>query len=277
MERALFINNLQQLNRLKNFDRIYYGSEFCQNLIPALDNLKIIFSATKRKGKKLTLLTPYVTRYGLEKLEPLFQYLNKQNSQTEIVFNEWGIFKLIKQDYRNIKPVLGRLLTKQRRDPRTYNILLNKQKPKMIFNKKTKKTFILIPKEIPPSLYEHFKGSVINVPIFQEFLLANNIKRVEIDNLAWNMKVEVNKRIGVSIHLPYAYVTTTRLCGLINLTYSTCRTECQKYYFSFKNSSSPLPFYIWGNTVFYKSKIPEERYLKERGIDRIVYNSNTPI
>ena len=83
------------------------------------------------------------------------------------------------------------------------------------------------------------------------------------DNLVWDMKVEVNKRIGVSIYLSYAYVTTTRLCGLINLTYSVCGRECQKYYFSFKSSLSPLPFYIRGNTVFYKSKILEEQYLKK--------------
>jgi hypothetical protein len=276
MEKAVFISNSKQLNRIENFDRVYYGSEFCQNLIPTLDNLKIIFSATKNK-KKLTLLTPYVTGCGLEKLKPLFQYLSKQNSRTEVVFNDWGVFKLIREGYRNIEPVLGRLLTKQRRDPRIYNILLNKQKPTRIFDKKSKKTFVFIPKETPLSLYEHFKGSVINVPVFQEFLLANNIRRVEIDNLAWDMKIEVNKRIGVSIYLPYAYVTTTRLCGLINLTYSACGRECQKYYFSFKNDVSPLPFYIWGNTIFYKSKIPKEGYLKERSVDRIIDNSNTPI
>lgn len=275
MEKVLFINSPKQLNRLKNFDRIYYGSEFCQNLIPSLGNLKTIFSAIKRK--KITLLTPYVTSYGLERLKPLFQYLNRQNNQTEVVFNDWGVFKLIKEDYRNINPILGRLLTKQRRDPRIYNILLNKQKTRHIFDKKTKKTFILIPQETPLSLYEHFRGSVINVPIFQEFLLDSNIKRIEIDNLIWDMKTEVNQRIRISIHLPYAYVTTTRLCGLINLAHTTCKTGCQKHYFFLKNSSSPLPFYICGNTIFYKSKIPKEQYLKRKGVDRIIYYLDAPI
>lgn len=91
------------------------------------------------------------------------------------------------------------------------------------------------------------------------------------------MKIEIPKEIGVSVYLPYAYVTTTRLCGLINLTYTACKKECQRYYLSFKSNLSSAPFYIRGNTVFYKSEIPEEKYLKGKHIDRIVYEPEVPI
>jgi len=277
VEKAVFIHNSKQLSCAESFERIYYGCEFCQNLIPTLANLKKVFSVAKSRKQGLTLVTPYVTTRGLEKIKFLIQYLDKQDSQTEVIFNDWGIFKLIHDSYRNLKPILGRLLTKQKRDPRAYNILLNKQKPRIVFDKHRKEEYILYPEMTPPSLHEHFRGSVINVPIFNEFLLNNNIKRVEIDNLVWDMKLEVDKRIGVSIYTPYAYVATTRLCGLINLTCSSCKLECQKHYFLLKYSSSDLPFYIWGNTVFYKKEIPKERDLREKGINRIVYNSGMPI
>lgn len=218
----------------------------------------------------------------------MLEFLDAQDERIEVIFNDWGVFKLIREDYKNVEPVLGRLLTKQRRDPRAYDILLNRQRAKRIFDKKSNKTSIVISKKVPPSLYEHFKASVINVPIFQKFLLDNGIRRVEIDKLVWDMKIELPKEIGVSVYLPYAYVTTTRLCGLINLTYTACKKECQRFYFSFKSNSSPAPFYSRGNTVFYKSEPSKGRYLKERHInsvrcllskriDRIVWEEEIPV
>jgi hypothetical protein len=302
MEKALLISDIRQLDKINHnlrfadnrkpstknrFDRIYYGAEFCENKIPDLNTLKRVYSSAKKFKKRFTpsensltgftLLTPYVTTFGLKRLEPLFGYLDSQNSNIEVVVNDWGVLKLIRDNYKNLQPVLGRLLTKQRRDPRAKDILLNRQKAKRVIDEKSKKTFILIPKKVPTSLYEHFKGSVINTPIFQRFLLDNGIRRVEIDNLVWDMKIELPKEIGVSIYLPYAYVTTTRLCGLINLTYSACQKECQRYYFSFKSDSSPVPFYIRGNTVFYKSEMPSIEYLRQKHIDRIVYELEVPV
>jgi hypothetical protein len=272
MEKAVHLAGPGMLRLAKDYSRVYYGTEFCQNLIPSPDELKVMLCATGAKGKKLTLLTPYVTDRGLERLRPLFKYLDKQESRTEVVFNDWGVLKLLSDEYGNLEPVLGRLLTKQRRDPRAAAALLNTQRAQKKFDAETGTTNILIPKENPASLYEHFRGSVVNAPIFREFLLARGIRRVEIDNLAWDMKVETGKRIGVSIYLPYAYVTTTRLCGLLTMSYAACRKECRKYFLSFKSPSSPYPFFIRGNTVFYKSKTPTQRYLRERGVDRIICN-----
>jgi len=277
MQKALVISHIRQLDKIGDFGRIYYGTEFCQNLIPTLDDLKRIFSLVKRKKKNFTLLTPYVTDFGVKKIAPLLEFLDTQAQRIEVVFNDWGVFKLIREGYKNLEPVLGRLLTKQRRDPRAYDILLNRQKAKKIFDKKSKKTAIIIPKKVPLSLYEHFKASVINMPIFQKFLLDNNIKRVEIDNLVWDMKIEMPKEIGVSVYLPYAYVTTTRLCGLINLTYAACKKECQRFYFSFKSNSSPVPFYSRGNTLFYRTEFTQGRDLVSRGIDRIVWEEEIPV
>lgn len=274
MERAVFVNNLNNLGKLKRFDRIYYGSEFCQNLIPVTRDLDKIFSITN----KVTLLTPYVTGYGLEKLEPLFNYLDKQEGSCEVVFNDWGVFKLIKDKYNNINPVLGRLLTKQKRDPWLREILFSKQKfSKVFFDNLTNTKVITKSKRIPKALSEYFKDTPVNAPILQGFLLKNKIRRIEIDNLAWEMKINVNKNLGVTMHWPYGYLSTTRLCGLINLTYSKCSKKCQKYFFSFKKQAGKVPIYIRGNTVFYKTRLPENQYLERMGINRLVYYNQVPI
>lgn len=277
MERALFISNPAQLNKLNNFSRIYFGTEFCQNNIPSLGILKEMYSFTHKHNKEFTFVSPYVTTLGLKKIEPLLKYLNERNNTTEVVFNDWGVFKFIKENYKNIKPVVGRLLTKQQRDPRACDTLLKKVRITTKFEEKSRKLSIFIPKRIPFSLLEYFKGGLFNTPVFQQFLLSNGIKRMEIDNLIWDMKIKVDRKIGISIYLPYNYISTTRLCGLLNLTYSVCNKECHKYYLSLINNSTSVPFYIRGNTIFYKSIIPSAPYLKKRRIDRIVWESEVPV
>jgi len=281
MENAIAVNNNSRLNKIEGFQRVYYGNEFCQRLIPSLNALKAAYASIKKQKKNFTLLTPYVTNSGMEKIACLLDFLGRQDEHNEVVFNDWGVFSLLKKRYKKLEPVLGRLLTKQRRDPRAHDILLNCQEARRVFDKQNKRTYIMIPKEAPPSLYEHFKASVINAPVFQDFLITNGIRRVEIDSLAWKMKIKVNPEIGISVYLPYAYVSTTRLCGLVNLTYRECKKRCKDFYFSFKSPSSPADFYIKGNAVFYKTmprnkdvsaaSYPRLRYSLPKGINRIIW------
>ncbi len=277
MEKAVFINSVKQIARTAGFDRLYYGAEFCQDLTPSLNDVKNVVSAAEKQGKAFTLLTSYVTGEGLKRLRPLFEYLNARDGRMEVVCNEWGVFRVLRREYRNIRPVLGRLLTKQRRDPRMYNILLNRQKPQWVFDERNRKKVLVLPKKVPAALLEHYQGSVINLPAFQDFLLSHDVQRVEIDHLPWDMTVATGRKIQVSVYGPYAYMATTRLCGTINLTSGACGKECRKRYFRLERLASPLPIYVWGNTVFYKAIMPEEKYLKERGIDRIVRNDRAPV
>lgn len=270
-EKALLTNEIRDEEN-SAYSRIYFGSEFCQNLIPSLDTLKKQYFLAKDKDQAFTFVTSYVTNAGLEKLDNLLSFLNDQQN-VEVVFNDWGVFKLIKDNYSNLDLVLGRLLTKQRRDPRMLKILEGRQKARKINQilAGKKETIILIPKEVPSSLFEYYRGSVINAPIFQKYLLSQDIKRVEIDNLVWKMSVKVDKRIRVSIYLPYGYITTTRMCGRLTLTYESCKKECKRYFIQLEDSSLPVPFYIIGNTIFYQSETPSDKYLEKLGIDRVVY------
>ncbi len=266
-EKAILLNRIEEID--KDIDRIYFGNEFCQNLIPTLNTLKKWYIFAKDEGKGFTFVTPFVTNAGLTKLKSLLAFLDYQKN-IEVVFNEWGVFKLMKDNFRNLIPVLGRLLTKQKRDPMMLRILLGKQKAR-VMRMTDKTTRILFPKKVPHSLFEHHQASVIDVSIFQKFLFSEGINRVEIDNLVWEMKVRTNKEIGVSIYLPYGYITTTRMCGKLTLTYKACGMECKRYYLQLEDESLPVPFYCIGNTIFYKSEFPSEEYLKALGIDRIVY------
>lgn len=273
IEKSVLINETKP--DIKNIDRIYFGNEFCENLIPTIVGLKNSYFFTKSQCKKFTFVTPFVTNAGLIKLESLLNFLNGQHD-IEVVFNDWGVFKLIKEKFKNLKPVLGRLLTKQRRDPRMLKIFYGGCKYRTELSPDKKIKTILLFKKVPRALFKHYQSSVINLPLFQEFLLSQGIKRIEIDNLVWEMNIKVDKKIGVSIYLPYGYVATSRMCGKLTLTYAACKKECKQYFFKSEDESSHASFYGIGNSVFYKSKPPASKYLEKLGIDRIVYQPRLP-
>ncbi|MFC2062021.1 hypothetical protein ACFLUV_05865 [Elusimicrobiota bacterium] len=272
-EKALFVNRMGDLT--DSTDRIYFGNEFCQNLLPALSTLKKWYYYVKNQGKKFTFVTPFVTNTGLGKVQNLLSFLNRHDN-VEVVFNDWGVFRCIKQNFKNLDPVLGRLLTKQRRDPMMLKILSCSQKTRVIFDSDKKTKTIIFPKKVPNTLFEHYRASIINVPIFQKYLLSQGINRVEIDNLVWDMNVKVNRKIKVSIYLPYGYITTSRMCGKLTLTYAACKKECKKYFLCLKSRISSIPVYGIGNSVFYKSKTPSDSYLEKLGIDRIIHQPRLP-
>ena len=129
LEKALVVNKLGRL-KLRS-DRIYFGNEFCQNLMPTVAALTRYYTWAKKKKKDFTFVTPYLTNDWLAKLKKLLAFLDSQG-RTEVVFNDWGVFKVIRDNFPNLQPVLGRLLTKQRRDPRIIKLFSSPPLPQKV-------------------------------------------------------------------------------------------------------------------------------------------------
>lgn len=155
MEYACFISKRDNLKYCdQNFSRLYFGTEFCQRLLPTPDELDTVLDAAKQLD--FTLVTPYVTDAGLERVQRLIDLMSIRRQEAEVVFNDWGIFSFLKERYPSFEPVLGRLLNKMKRDPRLMTVL----------------------DRIPENTLEYFiRGSNLSVPLFRSFLLANGVKR----------------------------------------------------------------------------------------------------
>ncbi|MCX5896063.1 MAG: hypothetical protein NTZ51_09570, partial [Proteobacteria bacterium] len=161
MEQAVFISNLNNLKYCdENFTRLYIGTEFCERLIPSLQQVKKILSFAEKRGLGLTLVTPFVTNQGLKKLEKVLALLAEQAPGAEVVFNDWGVFQFLKEAQLPVTPVLGRLLTKMKRGPRMMNIL----------------------DKVPPETARYCRTTGLTVPEVREFLKLNGIFRIELDN-----------------------------------------------------------------------------------------------
>jgi hypothetical protein len=262
MERAIFVTKPENLKYANDpYDRVYFGNEFCQRLIPSVEDLKAVKEFVFKNKMGFTLVTPYVTDEGIKNLRPVIEYALLNFSETEFVVNDWGVLKLITKEYGSSNINLGRLLTKQKRGPRILNL---KDK-------------------VPFETMRHFQEDNVSTSLFAGFLTRQGVKRLEFDNLLQGMNRPCPV-IKASLYFPFAYVTTSRFCPLSSCEKTRpvlrgmpdCGKECRKYVFRLRHGTMPAELLLKGNTQFFKNdSMPDN--LKELNIDRIVYEPEIPI
>lgn len=274
IEKALFVHDEREIE--PDVNRLYFGVEFCERRIPSLSKVQHWLAVAGAHGLPCTLVTPFVTEKGLEKLVRLFRHLDR-HGQHEVVFNDWGVLRVLNKDFRNLIPVAGRLLSKQRRDPRLASILKPHQQITASVSADGKTRNMVFPKVAPREVMEYYRSSVVNVPIFQQFLVSRGINRVELDVQMWDMDIRIPADMGGSLYVPFSYVTCTRMCGKVTLSYASCGKECQKYILALQAQASPVPLYSCGNTVFYRAPVPAAKKMRAWGIDRVVFQPRFPL
>jgi len=257
-------------------------------MIPSLASVEEAVVYAKKHKLELSLVTPYITNDGLAKLEALFELLKKKSVSCEVIFNDWGILNLINQRYPNFKPVLGRLLTKQKRGPNIIRMLQRKRKKFVMHDSKSPNSrYIVIEKELPLSLDSYYKGSnAASVPIIHKFLLSQRINRIELDNTQQGLLLELPRgKISASVYFPYVYISTTFFCPSAGcdtkeksfLKIKPCNRQCQRYIFTLHNRSFHKVIFLKGNTHFYKNSRISYKALAKIGIDRVVYEPELPV
>ncbi len=267
--RGVLADLINMAKRQEKFNqvRVYYGTEFCQTLLPNPNALDEAYKTSTKEGLGFTFVTPSVNDKGLRKLEVLFAFLAKQNAGIEVVVNDWGVLRLLSQDNSHLKPVFGRLMNKMLRDPRVT--------PRY----KTE--------DAPEEALLALQQSGITSSHYHQLLKSFGIDRIELDNLYQEIEIDFKAMsLRPSIYVPYGYVTTGRVCmfGALNqpkekkFTSSTvCRKECRKYIATMVDSSYQINgrrLLYTGNTIFYQQdeKMIEKALIWAEEHDaRIVY------
>jgi len=262
MEKAVFVSKIKDLKYLTGeHKRIYFGNEFCQNLIPDIRDLMYVLDVASNKRMGFTLVTPFVTNEGMGKLRSLLDCLLDKQPESEVVINDWGLLHWLSEKYPNVKLALGRLLTKQKRGPRILNLI----------------------GRVPVNMIQYFSQSNVDTPALSDFLISKGIKRVELDNLLQGI-IRNNPLIKGSLYIPFAYVTTTRFCLMNDYKERSrrpravfpCRKECQDYLLKLRHKKIPVELFLKGNTQFFKNEtLPDN--LKQLNIDRLVYQPQIPL
>lgn len=256
--------------------RIYWGSEFCETLIPGAWSTTRLAEGVRGQGLDWTLVTPYVTDSGLDRIGRLLDKLPRDLHPDEVVVNDWGVLRRLRRDHEQIRPVLGRLMNKMIRDPRVATQFDDPRAPK--------------------EAVDALRGFSISAGSYRSFLDDNNVGRVEVDNPLQGLAVDFSAQgMPASIYLPFGYVTTGRIClpGSLGLPpgekfshLGRCSRECGGTVLELKNTRSPfesdrgLTLYQRGNTIFYFQPPRQVEAGLEAaagcGVDRVVWQPELP-
>lgn len=162
-------------------DRIYLGSETCEELIPTAQQVRRISETAE--GRAITLVTPPCTDEGLERIGRL---LGSLPDDMEVIFNDWGVLDLLGGGFR---PVLGRLLLTVRRGFRRAGL-----------------------ERLSAEMLSFVRHSNLASPELQAFLLEIGVRRVELDNVVQGLELRLDGAIRASLYVPYVYVASGRKC-----------------------------------------------------------------
>jgi hypothetical protein len=265
MEQAFYVSGIDQLHRLNDdFTRLYFGAEFCERLMPSRQELEMALRISSQRSLSFTFMTPFVTNNGLGQLENLMEVLALAMPDAEVVVNDWGVLHLLRTQYPELTPVLGRLLNKSKRGPRIMNII----------------------EQIPAETRSYFQGSNLDVPAAVHFLKEQGIQRVEFDNVLQCLNLDgTDSGIHKSLYMPFAFVSVTRFCLTANcddpakmdcVGIFPCGRECMKYSFNLFNPVMRLPLIRRGNALFFiNENIPD--VVNKRLVDRIVVQPELPV
>lgn len=279
MEKAIHITRLDNLKFYNSrFNRIYFGVEFCQNLIPSLSAVNKILRFIKANTRQISLVTPFVTDVGLSKLISIFRYLKNNVINCEIIVNDWGVLEVLSNKFRNnFRISLGRLLIHQQRDPAIIKVIYKQKTRAILGEDKNIRIFVHKP---PNKIYrEGMSSSYVNSPSMQNLLTEFGIERIELNNLIQGINLE-NLTLKKSLYTPFVNISTTRFCPMETryqkiFRINVCKRECQNFYDRLYNHSIPKIIYKRGNTLFYKNPL-RIRDALNLGIDRIVFQPELP-
>jgi len=97
---------------------LYFGSEFCQDLLPGIREAEAFCALSRERALEAVLITPLVTYKGLDRIARLLGRLTRRGWFPAVVFNDWGVFELLRSTHPALCLRMGRLMNRGLRDPR---------------------------------------------------------------------------------------------------------------------------------------------------------------
>ena len=254
-----FLENHMLFN--KNIERLYIGNEFCHNLFPCLDDLIKMLEKAKEESLNVTLCFTYIRECYIQKtkdiIEKIYDWCKINNFKIEIVVNDWGMLKLLKDKENYFTLCLGNLLNKRKKDPRyIYKNGYEKNKELLSLNS-------------------------LNNKKFREFLKDNNIERYEYESCNYKIAMPEGKH---SLHFPFYMTNSSQYCPLYAMCTTmnrgnqklvkSCPKYCRDYVFLYPKHLKMIGKYnslfAFDNTLLKDKEILE--YYINNNINRVVLN-----
>jgi hypothetical protein len=223
---------------------LYFGSEFCEERLPDLDEAQGFCATARDRGWEPTLLTPLVTPGGLAIVHRLLSGLAANGWQPAVVFNDWGVLGLLREQHCSLPRRAGRLMNRSLRDPRAY-------------------------RDAPAGFATHDGSRYVRL---RRFLAGAGVSAVETDAdldggyLGDGISDDAGG-LARALHLPFTFAASGRNCPLKALLYpegngfsktlaDPCTAPCRSGPVPVRREDASMPHWRGGNTLFYE--IPRE-------------------
>ena len=215
----------------------------------------------KKNFLDITLCFTYIRECYIQKtkdiIKKVYDWCKINNYKIEIVINDWGMLKLLKNKENYFTLSLGTLLNKRKKDPRyIYKNGYEKNKELLSLNS-------------------------LNSKKFREFLKNNNIERYEYESSGYKISIPEGKH---SMHFPFYMTNSSQYCPLYAMCTTmdrgnqklvkSCPKYCRDYVFLYPKHLKMIGKYnsLFGfDDTLLKDKDILEYYINNN-IDRIVLN-----
>ena len=182
-------------------DGFYFGAEFCEHLMPSVDELSRISDEAGIRGWKLYFMTGEAAASVLPKYQHLLEHFAALPMAAGVVFNDWGVLSILRRDFPSLEPVMGRLLFKNKRS--VYQNI----RPDGDFTVEKRA-------QVMRAQVKVMRQTSFCIPEYRGFLDSMGIRRVDVDILPQGMDMNGCETLSVGAHLPLGYLTSGRTCPL---------------------------------------------------------------
>ncbi len=220
---------------------LYFGTEFCEDRLPAPDEAAVYCALARANGWQSTLLTPLVSDDGLARLDILLGHIASLDPSAAVVFNDWGVLDLLRSRHPGLFRRAGRLMNRSLRDPRAYGDARYGG---------------------PTHDDARFRG-------MRGLLAAAGVCAMETDPDLEGGFLEIGRQgdgaaMQRALHVPFTFAASGRNCplkaglypagaGFAKVLTEPCPAPCRGSAMPVRREDTPVPLWRAGNTLFYET------------------------
>lgn len=268
MRLSVHASDLRSLRKALNSrcQSVRLGSEFCEILLPGLDELDEAVELAQEAGKEFTYVTPRLSVAGIEELKQQLALLNAKG-ETWVVFNDFGVLNILER-YPNLHPHLGRLL------------LLVPARTPWVTQHLQREDLTVRRREWLRSL---FSSTSLNYGLTIERYRGFGCDRADLDWIPRtfpSLSFLVQQGLHLSVHLQLVPATLTRKCHMARFLGEEIPEECSRPCLDrallLRNEGFGLELYLHGNAAHQLVDPHAEavEQLREAGVAELVLTMN---
>ena len=264
-----------------DFTRLYFGQEFCQNLTPPPEEVEMAYYFSRQQGWQFTYVTGgYLAEPSLEVTRRNLEKLAELEPTAEVVFNDWGVFRMMRRDFPDFVPIMGRILNKQTR----LNLFTETGDELPISRDSINLDF----EELRRNQIEAYRDVNISNPDYLPHLHAWGVRGIDMDITPQGVeRPEDGWNLQLGFYYPWGFIATARNCptaGTLDLARmfivkdKSCGKPCRKYNCSPNLLQFDTPLVMRGPTLFvFHADYAAPYFNGQVKYERLIYQPYIPL